>query len=98
MIWGDDFAFEDAARHFKSLDNIITTWNGLIFPKTNMEMIYSTPSIYIDAIAKQNITWSTKYDDMFPYADCELCYWTGFFTTRANDKKYMRDASFLLQS
>ena len=56
-------------------------------------MIYSTPSIYIDSIAKQNIVWPTKYDDMFPYSDNENSYWTGYFSSRANDKGYMRRAS-----
>jgi hypothetical protein len=37
--------------------------------QTNIELIYSTPSMYIDAISAQNIKWPTKYDDLFPYAD-----------------------------
>ena len=35
----------------------------------------------------------TKYDDMFPYADYPDAYWTGFFSSRANDKEYIRRAS-----
>jgi hypothetical protein len=35
---------------------------------------------------------------MFPYADNDLSFWTGYFTSRANDKKYMRDASHTLHS
>jgi hypothetical protein len=54
--------------------------------------------MYIDAIAAQNIVWPTKYDDLFPYADNEESFWTGYFTSRANDKKYMRDASHILHS
>lgn len=30
---------------------------------------YSTPSDYVDAIKKHNVSWPTKYDDMFPYSD-----------------------------
>ena len=30
---------------------------------TNIELIYSTPSMYVDAIAAENIIWPTKYDD-----------------------------------
>ena len=54
---------------------------------------YSTPSDYIDAIAKHNVTWPTKYDDMFPYSDSPDSYWTGYFSSRANDKEYIRRAS-----
>lgn len=67
-------------------------------PLTNIELIYSTPSIYIDAVAAQNIEWTTKYDDGFPYADHDAAYWTGYFSSRANDKKYMRDASHTFHS
>ena len=54
--------------------------------------------MYIDAIAAQNIEWPTKYDDMFPYADGGDAYWTGYFTSRANDKGYMRRDSQTLHS
>jgi lysosomal alpha-mannosidase len=42
-------------------------------------------------LISQNITWPTKYDDMFPYADSPQEYWTGYFTSRANSKKQIRD-------
>ena len=61
-------------------------------------MKYSTPSMYIDAIAAQDIAWPTKYDDLFPYADHEAAYWTGYFTSMANDKKYIRDSGHTLNS
>jgi len=35
---------------------------------------------------------------MFPYADNENSYWTGYFSSRANDKAYMRRASQTLHS
>lgn len=54
---------------------------------------YSTPSDYIDALKQYNISWPTKYDDMFPYADRPTTYWTGFYTSRANDKDYVRRGS-----
>jgi len=66
--------------------------------ENNIELIYSTPSMYIDAIAAENIEWPTKYDDLFPYADNRDSYWTGYFSSRANDKGYMRRASQTLHS
>lgn len=59
----------------------------------DMILRYSTPSEYIDAISALNIKWPTKYDDMFPYADGMYSYWTGYFTSRANDKEYIRRGS-----
>jgi len=37
--------------------------------------------------------WPVKYDDMFPYADNNSSFWTGYFTSRANDKEYIRRGS-----
>jgi hypothetical protein len=54
---------------------------------------YSTPSDYVDALAKKDVKWPTKYDDMFPYADGPDAYWTGYFTSRPTHKDYIRTAS-----
>jgi hypothetical protein len=77
---------------------MINYWNENIMELTNIELIYSTPSRYVDAIAKQNIAWPTRYDDLLPYSDTLTSYWTGYFTSRANLKKYTRDASHVLHS
>lgn len=95
---GEDFRFQNAHQYFRSSDNLINWWNQNIQGLTNIELMYSTPSMYVDAIAAQDIAWPTKYDDMFPYADHEAAYWTGYFTSRPNSKKYIRDASHTFQS
>ena len=61
--------------------------------KDTFNLFYSTPSQYVDAIAAYNVTWPTKTDDMFPYSDGPDAYWTGYFSSRANDKAYVRKAS-----
>ncbi len=59
---------------------------------------YSTPSDYVDAIKKYNVSWPTKYDDMFPYSDLPTQYWTGYFTSRANSKSYARTGSSFMHA
>ncbi len=59
----------------------------------DIQLRYSTPSEYLRAIGDQDVKWPTKYDDMFPYADSMYTYWTGYFTSRANDKEYTRRGS-----
>ena len=95
---GDDWRFQNAHMYFSSSDNMINYWNEHMIDETNIELMYSTPQMYVDALAASNIEWPTKYDDMFPYADGEDAFWTGYFSSRANAKKYMRDASHTLQS
>ena len=58
-----------------------------------MNLFYSTPSMYVDAVSKTDTIWPVKYDDMFPYADNEHSFWTGFFSSRAVDKHYTRSMS-----
>lgn len=95
---GDDFRFQNAHQYFRSSDKMISYFNEHVGLENNIELIYSTPSMYVDAIAAENIEWPTKYDDLFPYADNEDSYWTGYFSSRANDKGYMRRASQTLHS
>lgn len=46
------------------------------------QLRYSTPSNYIDEIAKLDHNWPTTYTDFFPYHDFSDAYWGGFFTSR----------------
>lgn len=60
--------------------------------------MYSTPGEYLQALKDQNLTWPLKYDDMFPYADQAEDFWTGYYTSRPNSKKQVRDAQANLHS
>ena len=49
-----------------------------------LEVFYSTPSRYVDAINKLNRTWTLKTDDFFPYSDNPYSYWTGRYYIQHN--------------
>ena len=91
VVFGDDFRYMNAFQNYENLDNMIEYMNEHHSDKYFFR--YSTPSEYVDALNKHNVTWPTKYDDMFPYADHPDAYWTGYFSSRANDKEYIRRAS-----
>lgn len=95
---GDDFRFQNARMYFESSDNLMAYYNEHYGKKFNIELIYSTPSMYVDGIAAENIEWPTKYDDMFPYGDNDKSYWTGYFASRANDKEQVRRGSHNLMA
>ena len=78
------------------MDKLIKHFNEKYGP--NVTLMYSTPSMYIYAINSLNVSWPTKYDDMFPYADDQYSFWTGYFTSRPNDKEYIRKASHNLHA
>ena len=62
-----------------------------------VKAMYSTPSIYVETKNRANLTWTTKQDDIFPYADGADAYWTGYFTSRPALKRYVRVQSAFLQ-
>lgn len=86
---GCDFTYTNAKMNFESMDSLIKYIRNNY--ASNTTIMYSTPSDYIKAISAVNITWPTRYADMFPYADMPEDYWTGYFTSRPNYKKYARD-------
>ena len=63
---GGDFAFGNARMNYKSYDNLIGYFNEQY---SDMTVLYSTPSMYLDALKAENLTWPLNTNDMFPYAD-----------------------------
>jgi len=65
--------------------------------ETGVVAVYSTPSCYLQALHASNLKWPTKSDDFFPYASENHTYWTGYFTSRPNLKRFERQGNNLLQ-
>lgn len=86
----------NAFQNYHNMDMMIDYMNKNYAHKYKFQ--YSTPSDYIDALQQMNRTWTTKYDDLFPYADCPQSYWTGYFSSRAGAKSNVRRGSHLLHS
>jgi lysosomal alpha-mannosidase len=85
---GGDFQFINAHEQFKNIEKMIAYVNAR-YP--NVTLLYSTPGQYIDSLYNANISWPTRYDDMFPYADKPEDYWTGYFSSRAAAKWQVRE-------
>jgi hypothetical protein len=66
--------------------------------KHNVKVLMSTPSQYIEALKKENIVFSSYYNDMFPYSDEKDEFWSGFYTSRPNTKKMVKDGSAYLHA
>jgi len=75
------------------MDKLMKYING--HPEYKLNMIYSTPSVYIKYINSNDITWNVKTSDFFPYADGPHAFWTGYFTSRANLKGYEKSVNSL---
>jgi hypothetical protein len=94
-IFGDDFAFYYADQNYKFLDDVISTLKSAT---NKFEFKFSTPSQYYEAVQKEaqekKIEFPTHVSDFMPmeqvYKDS---FWTGYYTSRPNFKKYIRDLS-----
>ena len=67
LPFGDDFNYMNAQLYFFNLDKLIKYVNEHY---KDVNLFYSTPYEYVDALYKLDIKWPTKYDDLFPYSDC----------------------------
>ncbi|KAK7252975.1 hypothetical protein RIF29_37311 [Crotalaria pallida] len=88
IMWtmGDDFQYQYAESWFKQMDKLIHYVNK----DGRVNALYSTPSIYTDAKNAASQSWPLKTHDYFPYADDPNGYWTGYYTSRPNLKRYIR--------
>ena len=96
MTFGGDFQFTNAKQNFKNLDKLIYHVNQRR-NETKVNAFYSTPSCYLYSLYKANKTWPLMTEDFVPYASRSHTYWTGFYTSRAALKRYVRTTSNLLQ-
>ena len=80
---------EPSNEYFRSFDNLISHYNTVYGLKYNLSLQYSTPSMYVDAIAQVDAKLPIIYDDMMPYKD-ETGYWSGFYTSRPQLKQTIR--------
>jgi lysosomal alpha-mannosidase len=89
-LFGQDFSYLNAQKSFKNIDKLIKYVNERY---TDIKVTYSTPYDYIQAVHKTEVALPVQYDDMLPYASAEHEYWTGYYTSRANFKSFVKYSS-----
>uniref|UniRef100_A0A914V5H3 Alpha-mannosidase n=1 Tax=Plectus sambesii TaxID=2011161 RepID=A0A914V5H3_9BILA len=96
-LMGSDFQYTNAEMWFSNLDKIMN-YMQKNQSMTKINLIYSTPSCYVQSLKAANVALATKTDDFFPYAwPGPHNYWTGYFTSRPALKFFIRQSSGLLQ-
>ncbi|KAF1327973.1 Lysosomal alpha-mannosidase, partial [Globisporangium splendens] len=90
---GDDFQFDNARHWFKNMDKLMHYVNQ----DNRVNVLYSNLSYYTDLKLAEDLTWSVKLDDFFPYSSGKHEYWSGFFTSRPALKRFARVSNILLQ-
>jgi hypothetical protein len=108
---GSDFHYSSAEAWFTNLDKLIGAVNARFSRDSanghhhrRIEVFYSTPDQYVVSKARQaeassgRVSYPVKVDDFFPYADAPAAFWTGYFSSRAASKRYIRSATSFLQA
>ncbi|KAM9792306.1 lysosomal alpha-mannosidase [Neosynchiropus ocellatus] len=98
MTMGSDFQYENANLWYKNLDKLIHYVNARQSDGSGVNVLYSTPSCYLQELHRANLTWALKTDDFFPYADDAHDFWTGYFSSRPALKRYERISNSNLQT
>ncbi|XP_077425885.1 lysosomal alpha-mannosidase [Vanacampus margaritifer] len=98
MTMGSDFQYENANLWYKNLDKLIHYVNGRQSNGSRVNVLYSTPSCYLQELHRANLSWALKTDDFFPYADDAHDLWTGYFSSRPALKRYERLSNSNLQT
>ncbi|XP_069023708.1 lysosomal alpha-mannosidase [Embiotoca jacksoni] len=98
MTMGSDFQYENANLWYKNLDKLINYVNAQQTNGSTVNVLYSTPSCYLQELHRANLSWALKTDDFFPYADSAHDFWTGYFTSRPALKRYERISNSNLQT
>lgn len=96
LTMGDDFEYVESAQWYANMDRLIRYFAA--HPELGVRLSYGTPDDYTDAVHAQNLTFTTKQDDFFPYADHPHAVWSGYFTSRPALKGYVRAMSAYLQA
>ena len=110
--FGCDMAYVDAEMNYIITDQLFEMWNELGYNE-EIEILYSTPSKYLDAMREVNTEWVAekgshvpeehhgwpiRKEDSFPYSQSNDIFLNGFYSTRPHIKKSVRDATRKLHS
>eukprot|EP01119_Soliformovum_irregulare_P005383 TRINITY_DN1714_c0_g1_i1.p1 TRINITY_DN1714_c0_g1~~TRINITY_DN1714_c0_g1_i1.p1 ORF type:complete len:977 (+),score=300.90 TRINITY_DN1714_c0_g1_i1:52-2982(+) len=95
--FGCDFQFENAHMEFKNMDRLIDYLNANS-DVYNLNVFYSTPTTYMEAVHAAGHTWEVKTGDFLPYADDPHSYWSGYYSSRSALKGYVRSRNNFLHA
>ncbi|KAJ8970122.1 hypothetical protein NQ317_003840 [Molorchus minor] len=93
IAMGEDFQYEAAEMYYTNMDKFIKAFQN----HEELNVIYSTPSCYIQAVHEAQPDLQLKTDDFFPYSNDAHSFWTGYFTSRPNSKRFERTGHNILQ-
>ena len=79
---GNAYAFQNAGQIFKNMERMVN-YIEANYKDQNVELVFSTPSEYIEAIKKDKASYPVFYGDLLPYVEPnQEEVWSGYFSSR----------------
>ena len=97
--WGCDYSFNNAKTNYQQTEALINYINEH-YNTSNVKVIMSTPSEYLNAIAKEReaIEYRTFHSDFIPFLQDLGDAWTGYFSSVPGFKSNVRTTSALFHA
>lgn len=101
--FGSDFSFQYAHINFQFMEKLERLFKTKRAAR-RFRFHYSTVSEYFEAVKKEmqsspKLQWPTYRGDFFPYNGIHAgSYWSGYYTSRPNFKKLIRDFTSISSS
>lgn len=95
---GNSYAFQNAGQIYKNMERLVK-YIEENYKDQNVELVFSTPSEYVEAIKKDKASYPVFYGDLLPYIEPSKDeVWSGYFSSRPNVKKNVKDTSALIHA
>ena len=95
---GNAYAFQNAGQIFKNMERMVN-YIEANYKDQNVELVFSTPSEYIEAIKKDKASYPVFYGDLLPYVEPnQEEVWSGYFSSRPQVKKNIKDTSAMIHA
>jgi hypothetical protein len=95
---GNYYAFQNAGQIFKNMERLVK-YIEENYKEQNVDLVFSTPSEYVKAIREEKQSYPVFYGDLLPYIEPNSNeVWTGYFSSRPNVKKIIKDTSAIIHA
>ena len=72
MTMGSDFQYENANLWYKNLDKLIHYVNAQQANGVKVNVLYSTPSCYLQELHRANLTWYYEFQISLLQQQCQI--------------------------
>lgn len=97
QLLGCDYSWYQADHDYQNIERMVRYFNSNPERYPEASIYFVTPSEYFNYLSKSKTTFPVKIDDYYPYADNDLSYWVGYYTSKPIEKHVVKELGRLNQ-